>query len=213
MISPTLLTLQVLVLSSPRSPRAKAWALTAGAAITLAVFAVVGATVLTAGGDTSNSGATKSVTYIIVRLVCGALLLYLGARALRGSRSPGERHQSRVQQRIASARSPFYLVVGVGGMLTDLSSLALFLPALHDITRSSEPDSVRLAAFAVLYLLTLAPLLLPVLLVTLLGHKSDAPLVKLNTFVTANAGRINAGICFVFAAYLLFTGISALINR
>ena len=53
-----------------------------------------------------------------------------------------------------------YLGVGVVGMLTDVSSLVLFIPALHDITRATDAAAAQVAAFALLYLLTLLPLLL-----------------------------------------------------
>ena len=213
MISPTLLTLQVLVLSSPNKPRIKAWALTLGAALTLAGFALVGATLLNQVSGKSSSPTEHSWTYIIVRIVCGALLLLLGLRQLRGTPTPGEQHQSRVSKRLASASPAWFLLVGIIGMITDVSSLVLFLPALHDIVQSTADGAAKALVFGFLYFMVMVPLFIPVLLVTALGHKADGMLAALNRFVTANSRRINAGICFVFAAYLLWTGIDALIHR
>ena len=213
MISPTLLTLQVLVLSSPTRPRLKAWALTLGAAITLALFSVLGVTVLNHVAGNQADSAQTSWTYIVIRIVCGALLAVLGLRQLRGTPTPGEQHQSRVSKRLAGANPGWFLAVGVVGMLTDVSSLVLFLPALHDITQSSADDATKIAVFAFLFFMVMVPLFIPVLLISLLGHKADGLLASLNRFVSANSRRINAGICFVFAAYLLWTGIHALITR
>jgi uncharacterized paraquat-inducible protein A len=53
----------------------------------------------------------------------------------------------------------------------------------------------------------LIPLLLPVLSMTLLGHRSDAVLTQLNGVVTSHSRQINAGICFVLAALLAWKAI------
>ena len=211
MVSPTLLTLQVLVLSSPTKPKLKAWALTLGAALTLIVYAILGVTVLRSVGNGSSSDTSHGWTYIIIRVACGLLLLLLGLRALRGKPTAGENHQSKVKTKLASAGPLFYMPVGFVGMLTDVSSLILFLPALHDITRSSADSAAKAVVFGFLYLMVMVPLLLPVLLITVMGSKADGMLASLNRFVTANSRRINAAICFFFAAYLLWTGIAALI--
>ncbi|MEI6374050.1 MAG: GAP family protein [Actinomycetes bacterium] len=213
MVSPTLLTLQVLVLSSPVKPKLKAWALTLGAALTLILYAVLGVTVLKSVGNGESSNTEHSWTYIVIRVVCGILLLLLGLRALRGKPTAGENHQSKVKTKLASAGPLFYLPVGLVGMLTDVSSLILFLPALHDITRSSADTAAKALVFGFLYLMVMLPLLLPVLLVTVMGSKADGMLASLNRFVSANSRRINAGICFLFAAYLLWSGVSAFIHR
>ena len=213
MVSPTLLTLQVLVLSSPVKPKLKAWALTLGAALTLILYAVLGVTVLKSVGNGESSNTEHSWTYIVIRVVCGVLLLLLGLRALRGKPTAGENHQSKVKAKLASAGPLFYLPVGLVGMLTDVSSLILFLPALHDITRSSADTAAKALVFGFLYLMVMLPLLLPALLVTVMGSKADGMLASLNRFVSANSRRINAGICFLFAVYLLWSGVSAFIHR
>lgn len=214
MVSPTLLTLQVIVLSSPKSPKLKAWALTLGAAVTLLAYSVLGVTVLSRVADgTSSDTGPHSWTYIVIRGVAGLLLLFIGLRQLRPAPTPGEQHQSGVKAKIATAGPLLYLGVGVMGMLTDFSSLVLYLPALHEITRSDADSASKAVVFSFLFLLTMLPLLLPVLLVTLLGSKGDPVLASLNRFVSAHQRQINAGICLLFSAYLLWTAVDAVLKR
>jgi len=208
MISPTLLALQVLVLSSPRSPRAKAWALVVGAAVTLAAFALVVGVLLTqatAATPTHQHGWT----FAILRTVAGLLLVTIGLRQFLAPPTPSERHHERAA-RLAGAGPRLYFGVGAVGMLTDVSSLVLFVPAMHAITRSSADDGAKALVFGVLCLCVLAPVLVPALLVSLLGRRADPALAALNRFVTGHQRQINAGICFVFAAFLLVTGLAAI---
>ena len=63
---------------------------------------------------------------------------------------------------------------------------------------------------AAVLLIALAPVLLPVLAVTLLGHRADRPLAALNAFATRHARQINAGICLFFAVWLGWSGFRGL---
>jgi len=213
-ISPTLLATQVLILSMKDRPRAKAWAFTAGAAAALAVFAVVVAALL-ARAPAAMPEASESkhgVLYVALHLVCGLLLLALGARSLRPRPTPGERHASRISTMLTTAPPRAYLAVGVVGLLVDVSSLVLFVPAMHDILRSTESDAAKWAAFVFLFLMVLMPLIVPLLLVTALGAKADGVLASINGFVPRHSHTINAAVCFLLAAYLLWLGAAALVR-
>jgi hypothetical protein len=133
-ISPTLFALEVLVLSGRRHPVARAWALTGGAAATLIFFSVLGLTLL------RNLHAGKhhrSLTDAAIDLVAGALLAVLAARALRPRKTVAESHHDRTRGRLAGTPTILFLGIGSLGMLVNFSTLLLFLPALHEISRSS----------------------------------------------------------------------------
>ena len=95
-------------------------------------------------------------------------------------------------------------------MLVNFSTLVLFLPALHEITRSSVALVGRSMAFAVLYLITLLPVLIPVGLVTVLGDRAQPVLDATHTFVTRHSRQIGMVIEVVFAVYLLWKGFAEL---
>ena len=58
-------------------------------------------------------------------------------------------------------------------MLLNFSTLVLFIPALHLITRSSATGVDKAVVGVVLVMVTLLPVLLPVGLVTVLGRRAD----------------------------------------
>jgi len=207
-ISPTLIALQVLVLASKESAKLKAVALLAGAAATLAVISVLAVTLLRSV-DSKAADTSHGTTYIALHLVCAVILAGLGVRAILKKPTPGERHQSKVGAKLSAAGPGFFLGVGVVGMLTDLSSLVLFVPAMHEIVRSDAGVVAKLVVFAFLFTMLLLPLLVPLLLVVAMGERADAVLAKLNTFISKTARFINAAICFVFAAYLGVLGVKA----
>ena len=59
-------------------------------------------------------------------------------------------------------------------------------------------------------MITLLPVLLPVSLVAVLGHKADPVLSRVNGFVGRHGRAITAGIEVVFCVVLLFKGIGEL---
>jgi integral membrane sensor domain MASE1 len=77
-VSPTLLALQLIVLSSPTSRLARAWALVAGSALVLAAFSLLCATAL---ARVRPSHGHKSVTDAVVLIASGVLLAGLAIRS------------------------------------------------------------------------------------------------------------------------------------
>jgi hypothetical protein len=58
-----------------------------------------------------------------------------------------------------------------------------------------------------LLLIEITPILLPVLAVTVVGHRSDALLARVNGFATRHSRQINAAICLVFAALIAYSAV------
>jgi hypothetical protein len=209
-ISPAVLTIELLILAGKTKPKSRTWFYLSGAVAVLVVFALLAMTVLRNLSD-SDGGPVNPAT-IVVKIVCALLLAVLGFRQIHPAKTQGEKHASTVKSHLASAPLPFFAGIGAIAMLTNFSTLLLFLPGMHQITRSSDDYGVKVFAAIVLFVVTLIPLLLPALAVTLLGAKSDAVLGKLSSYVTRFSRQINAGICFVFAAILLFEGLKAWIS-
>jgi len=202
-VSPTLLTVELLLLSGKTQPKARAWLFAVGATTFLLGFALVCLLFLRKAPDAD--GGPVNPWSIAIKAVIVLLLVGLGARQLRPSKTAGEQHQSRVAARLQTAKLPFFFVVGLVSMATNFSTLVLYVPAVHEITVSTDDVATKVGVGVMLLVITLAPIYLPVLAVSLLGHRSDAVLAKLNAYVSAHSRQIDAVICFAFAALVAYS--------
>jgi Sap, sulfolipid-1-addressing protein len=207
-ISPTLLALQLVVLTGATKPRARAWALAAGSALTLAGFSLLGLTVLDHLHPHEHDH--HSLRGAVIMFVAAGLMAGLAVRALLKRPTPAEQHTSRTAARLQDAPTLWFVAVGAVGMVLNFSTLVLYLPALHEITRSPVGLLGRSTAFGVLYLVTLLPVLMPVGLVTVLGARADPVLDTTHAFVTRHARQIGIVIEVVFALYLVARGVGEL---
>ena len=200
-ISPTVLALQLVTLSRKTAPIPRSWALAAGCAVVLAGFSMLA---LVIAKSTGGSGS-PSQAGAIVKLVAAALLVVLGVRQeRRPPQPPRPEHASSHPLRQA-------FVLGAGLMLTNFSSIVLFLPAMHQIGISAVALGGKVLAFVLLYTITLLPAVGPPLAVTLAGRRATPLLERLNRFFTDHRRGISAGLCFVFAALLLAAALHALL--
>ncbi len=207
-ISPTLLALQLLVLTGSSKPLARAWALAAGAALVLALFALLGLTVLNHLHPGEHDH--RSVRGAVIMFIAAGLLATLAVRSLRRRPTAADEHTSRTAGRLQTAPTYWFMGVGALGMVLNYSTLVLFLPALHEITRSSATMFARSVAFAVVYLITLLPVLAPVGLVTVLGDRATPALAATHRLVNRHSRQIGITIELVFAVYLAVRGIGEL---
>jgi hypothetical protein len=204
-VSPGVLTLELLILSGKVQPKLRAWLHLLGAVMVLVAFSLLALTVLR--NVSESTGGPPNPWSITVKAVLALGLLGLGLRQLHPMKTLGEAHQSRVKDRLQSAKAPVFVVVGMIAMLSNFSTLVLYIPAMHVINVSDDAAAVKVTAGIMLLLITITPLLLPVLAVTVVGHRSDALLARVNGFATRHSRQINAGICLVFAALLAYSAV------
>jgi hypothetical protein len=201
-VSPTLLAVQLVTLSRKSRPLARSWAVAAGAATVLAGFAIAALLVARSSGG-SNSPSEAGA---IVKLAAAALLVALGTRTLvRAPRPPKP-------ERVGPHPFRQAVLLGAALMLTNFSTIALFFPAMHAIGISRVAAADKVIAFVLLYLITLLPVLIPPLAVTLLGQRATPLLQGLNRFFVRHHRGLDAGICFAFAALLTAAGLHALLH-
>ncbi len=206
-VSPTLFALQLMVLSGPTKRLARGWALAAGSALVLGALSVLGATVLS---HLRHGAHHHSVHDAVIDFVAAGLLAALAARSLHHHSTTGEEHEQRTSGRLSTAPTWWFLGAGAVGMVVNFSTLVLFLAALHEITRSTAGTAARIVDFAVVFVITLAPVVVPVGLVAVLGERADAPLAATHTFVGRHSRAIAVTVELVFAAYLVVKGIGTL---
>jgi hypothetical protein len=205
-ISPTLLALQLLILSGTTHRLARAWALVAGSALVLAAFCVL---CLTALARAQSGHGHKSATDATVLIGSGVLLGALAVRSRIRRPTAGEQHTSRISQRLATASSAWFVGVGAVGMVVNFSTLLLVLPAVHEIVRSDADSTAKAVTFVVMYVIVLLPVLVPVVLAQALGSRADHALDATHRWVGRNARTIGTVIEAVFAVYLVVKGVRA----
>jgi len=207
-VSPTLLAMQLLVLTGTTHRVARAWALTLGAALVLAAFSVLCVTALER--IRPNHASHRSWTDAAVLLASGVLLGLLALRSLSRRPTVGEQQPSRIAERLQTASTGWFVGVGALGMVVNFSTLLLVLPAVHEITHSTAATAAKVAVFAVLYVIVLLPVLVPVLAVTVLGSRADPWLDATHTWIGSHSRTIGVVIEVVFAAFLVIKGVRAL---
>ncbi|MCP9785588.1 GAP family protein [Cyanobium sp. N5-Cardenillas] len=200
-VSPLLLVGQLRTLTTPGSGVRQSWAYAAGNAVVVAGWAAVG---LGSGGSLPDRPAAGADPVSAgVHLVLAAVLLAIGFRSLHrdgGTASPAP----------AGASLTRAFAMGVALMAGNLTSLVLYLPALQDLARSGLAAGPLAAMVLLVSLITLAPSLLPPVVLLLAGAWGRARLGQLCRWTLAHQGQINAGLCFVFAAYLGRSGVARL---
>lgn len=206
-VSPTLLALQLLVLSGPTHRLARAWSLTLGAALVLGAFSLLCTTALQ---RVRPHHAHRSATDAAVLIASGVLLGALAIRSRIRRPTPGENHTSKTAERLTTAATPWFIGVGALGMVVNFSTLLLVLPAIHEITRSSATTPAKVAVFTIMYVVVLLPVLVPVVFASVLGRRADGLLDATHQWVGRNSRTIGTVIEAIFAVYLLVKGVRAL---
>jgi hypothetical protein len=193
---------QMRTLTAPGSGVRQSWAYVAGNAVVVVGWALVG---LGSGGSLpSRPAAGADPVSAGVRLVLAAVLLAIGARALHRG---GPTTDSTAPGGPSLGRS---FGLGIALMAGNLTSLVLYLPALQDLARSGLAVGPLAALVLLVSLVTLAPSLLPPVVLGLTGAWGRARLEQLCRWTLAHQGRINGGLCFLFAAYLGWSGVARL---
>ena len=191
-VSPTVFAAVVLVLSGAVRPLARAGGLAVGAAVPLVVLAAVGLI----GFRHAGAGDQLRISPV-VDLVFGVLLLLLAVRAWR--RPAGGGHPSR----LLSAGPAVCVLLGVGLMLTNFSTLALFVPLVKEVAIASSVGlAAQLAVLAASLVIALVAVWLPLLLYALSPERSRALLGTVSAATRRHSRAVGVGICLVFGVYL-----------
>jgi Sap, sulfolipid-1-addressing protein len=197
-ISPVLFLLQLNTLTGPR-PIARGAALTAGAAIALIIVSSIGVALGGTGFSTSDS------LQAAINIAFGALLLAVGLRALL--RPPKPKPSEPDAKPTSIGRS---FLAGVGGMASNITTFALYIPALALIAGSGLPLGQRGVAALIILLITLMVAWVPFLLAAAVPAASNRLLPALGRWMTANDRWIQVVLGFGFGIWLVAKGVSSL---
>lgn len=196
-ISPVLFLLQLTTLTGPR-PVARGAVLALGAAVPLAL---ISASALFAGS--SSSLPKDSTIKAALDLGLGAVLLAFGLRAL--IRRPAERKPKPAHE----PSLPRAFLLGVAGMATNFSTFALYVPALKLIAASRVGDASKGLAGLIVFVLTLAFVLVPLAL-TVFAPGSERVLGAIGGWMSAHRRAIAVVLTMGFGIWLVAKGALAL---
>lgn len=197
-ISPVIFLLQLTTLTGAR-PIARGSALTAGAAAALIVVSTIGVLV----GDTGFS--TRDTLQAAINIAFGALLMAVGLRALLRPPKPRER---KADERAPSARGSF--LAGIGGMASNVTTFALYIPALALIAGSGLPLRQQGIAALIILTITLIVAWVPLVLAVVVPAASSRLLPWLGSWMTEHNRWIQVVLGFGFGIWLFAKGIAGL---
>jgi threonine/homoserine/homoserine lactone efflux protein len=197
-ISPVVFLVQLTTLTGPR-PIARGSALTAGAAVVLIVLSTIGVAL---GGTSFSSNDTLKAS---LNIVLGALLMAVGLRALL---KPPKPKPSEPDTKPTSVWRSF--VAGAAAMASNVTSFALYIPALALIAGSGLPLGQRGLAALIILLITLMVAWVPLLLAATVPAASSRVLPALGRWMTENDRWIQVVLGFGFGIWLVVKGIQGL---
>jgi threonine/homoserine/homoserine lactone efflux protein len=197
-ISPVLFLLTLTTLTGAR-PLVRGIAVTAGAAVPLVV---IGAFAFAIAGSLHASHATKAT----IDLAFGVLLVLVGIRAL--VEAPAAPKPAEEPKRPSGPARSFAL--GFGAMVTNVTTLALYLPAMKLIATSHVSDADRALAHVIVGVITLAPAVVPVALVAVAPRSSRRILGAVSRFMSEHRRALPVVLGFGFGAWLIVKGVAAL---
>ena len=130
-------------------------------------------------------------------------LLALGMRALR--------HPAAATDEPGPSREPGPLsrvvATGSGLMVSNVTTIALYLPAMKLIGESSVGDEAKAGAVVVVVLITLSVVLIPLAIVAIAPTASGRLLAAAGEWLGSHRRRLALLICFGLGTYLLVHGL------
>lgn len=201
-VSPTLLATAFVLLSGGPHPMVRTSGYLVGAAVPLVVIGLTCLFILGQAGVRAHIHLPA-----LIDLTFGAVLLLLTLRSLinRGGSKPPDT----LAARTGVVRA---VLLGVGMMATNVTTMALFVPAVKDIAnaRSIGPTG-RVAMFVLLVLITLLVVLVPMTLHALAPRRTATLFASVSRGATiARSGAIRSLLSGTFGTFLTVRGIVTL---
>ena len=198
--SPTVLALELLILSGKRS-KARSTAFLAGV---LLVFVGITALGLAISHTTSTSPAQETITKT-VDVVAGAFLLLLALATLL--RSLVHDSVAPVDGEAKDARNPGLLsafLLGLAIMASNFSTILLYIPAMRSISASTISTTDKILAVALAFFVATAPILLIYGFAVVFPKVATPPLNELRGWINRHQRTIGISVEVVFGAYLIY---------
>ena len=204
-ISPTILTLSVLVLSGPHGKARQAifTAVNIGLMVLIAVFG----TKMLSHVASHRGGGSHAVTETIY-VTLGIVLVLLSVREHFQPAKDTEKEEAEDAAKSAGLAPVRYMTLGLVMTATNFTTLALFIPALREIAVSTVPSGDRLLAGAILVSLATITSWLPLLGTLVAPGPAGKALTAIHDFTTKYKHQIVEIVLLVFGVYMIIKGLS-----
>ncbi len=198
-ISPTVLAANVIILGGRRAV-ARGLVFTAGFTTVLAALTVSG---LVISHQSQPSATRVQLTHDVYGLL-GVVLVSLAIISMLRPRTHSDTGTP-VHTSEPSADKGLFAVfaLGFGLMISNLSTILLYLPAMHTISGSTAAAGAKVAAVAIAAIITSLPATAPLLLRIALPKRSAPVFGAINRFVTDHQRAITITVELGFGVYLL----------
>jgi hypothetical protein len=222
-VSPLVLVAQILTVTRSGSGLRAGWWYLLGSAVVVALWIALD---LVVGHALPQPMPGPDPESACLRLVLALVLLGLGLRLLHAAPAPIQASTAQVSTAQASAaqdrgaqqkgqdtpRQPLRRAFGLGlvTMASNLTSLVLVFPAVHDLGRDRLPAVQEALLVGLIALFTLLPSLAPPLLLLVSGAGGRRQLERLNGWTQAHQRQISGGLCLAFGLLLAISGLSSL---
>lgn len=164
---------------------------------------IVASTIGVLVGDTEFS--TRNTLQAIINIAFGALLFAVGLRALLRPPKPKAAEPDRKPPTLGRS-----FAAGAGGMASNVTTFALYIPALALIAGSGLPLGQQGIAALIILLITLMVVWVPLVLAAAVPGASTRLLPWLGHWMTANNRWIQVVLGLGFGIWLVAKGVRAL---
>jgi hypothetical protein len=209
-VSPTLLGVTILILTSKTHPRSRAFAYFAGSVLTLAAIAVVA---LGASSAVKSGGANKpSLISAVVDLILAAFLFYVAYKELYGPQKPKKAAPPKTGD--TSLGRVLITDIGLGILMTvtDVSSLIFYLSAVKETADAGLGGLDQFTVMSIMVVFVTLPISLPLLITVAAPAKAAHLLDIIREFLQAHGRQVIAAVSLFYGFYLLYKGVHALIQ-
>jgi len=204
-ISPTILTLSVLVLSGPHG-KARQTIFSAVNIGLMSLIAVFGANALR--HVSSHRGGGNHATTEAIYVTLGIVLVLLAIREHFQPAKDTEKAQADSAAQGTGLSPLRYASLGVVMTATNFTTLALFIPALHEIAVSTASSSDRVIAGLILVVIATVTAWVPLLATVIAPGPAKRALSAIHDFTTKYKHQIVEVVLLVFGVYMITKGLT-----
>lgn len=200
-ISPVATTGMITVLAtSSKSTVTKGFAYLFGTTVPLLIIGIPGIFLLSQIDVIPKNNVINSY----IDLIAGVVLLGLAVRIILKPKKKSAQ-DTKLDQHNAQSYSKI-VALGTALMITNFSTLVLFVPAIKDIASSSVDTTQKLLLLVISILITLTMIFTPLLIYIVLPRKSEKILNALKDLINKHMREITLALLIVFGVYLLIRG-------
>jgi len=229
-VSPLVLVAQILTVTRSDSGLRAGWCYLLGSAVVVVLWIALA---LVVGHALPQPAPGPDPESACLRLVLALVLLGLGLRLLQRPPAAAEARAGQANATLerppkggradgsqppdghpgqGTRGHPLRRAFGLGlvTMGSNLTSLVLVFPAVHDLGRDRLPGVQEALLVGLIALVTLLPSLTPPLLVLFSGTRGQRQLERLKGWTGAHQRQISGALCLGFGLLLAFSGLSNL---